>query len=100
MTQADFTKLVAADANKKLEADGKGKIATDTVKEVINSFVDVTKAQVAKGEKVSIAGFGTFEVSHRDARDGRNPITGETIHIAAKDVPKFKAAKAFKDILA
>ena len=52
-----------------------------------------------KGDKVQIAGFGSFEASLRAARDGRNPITGETIHIDAKKAPKFKAAKAFKDIL-
>ena len=47
--------------------------------------------------KVSISGFGTFETRRRSARQGRNPATGETIHIAAKKYPAFKAAKGLKD---
>jgi len=52
---------------------------------------------LAKGGKVQLVGFGTFEVRHRQARDGRNPSTGETIKIAAQNVPAFKAGKALKD---
>ena len=54
---------------------------------------------VAKGEKVSIAGFGTFEARERAARTGRNPQTGEEMQIAASTSPGFKAASAFKQAL-
>ena len=50
-----------------------------------------------KGEKVQLVGFGTFEVSERAAREGRNPQTGEAMTIAASKTPKFKAGKALKD---
>jgi len=52
------------------------------------------------GRKVQIPGFGTFESRHRKARDGRNPATGATIRIAAKNVPAFKAGKGLKDRVA
>ena len=52
-----------------------------------------------KGEKVQLVGFGTFEVSERAAREGRNPQTGKTMKIAASKAPKFKAGKALKDSL-
>ncbi len=51
-------------------------------------------------QSVTISGFGTFEGRHRKAREGRNPATGEKIHIAAKKYPAFKAAKGFKDRVA
>ena len=54
-------------------------------------------AALKKGEQVSVVGFGTFGVKHRAARSGRNPRTGETINIAASNVPGFKAGKALKD---
>ena len=53
--------------------------------------------EMKKGEKVQLVGFGTFEVSERAAREGRNPQTGETMTIAASKSPKFKAGKALKD---
>lgn len=56
-------------------------------------------ASLKKGEKVSLAGFGTFEVRARAARVGRNPRSGQTIKIAASKVPAFKAGKALKDAL-
>lgn len=56
----------------------------------------VTKA-LKKGDKVSLVGFGTFEVRKRPARTGRNPQTGETIKIKASKNPAFKAGKALKD---
>ncbi len=66
----------------------------------LNAFIDVVKKELAnkKGDrKVQLVGFGTFEVSERKARTGRNPSTGETIKIKATKAPKFKAGKAFKD---
>jgi DNA-binding protein HU-beta len=60
---------------------------------VVNSITSALK----KGQQVSVVGFGTFSVKHRAARSGRNPRTGETIKIAAVNVPGFKAGKALKD---
>ena len=56
----------------------------------------ITEA-LAKGDKVALAGFGIFEVKHREARTGRNPRTGETMEIAATDIPSFKAYNGLKD---
>ena len=53
--------------------------------------------ELSGGGSVSLVGFGTFSVSHRAARMGRNPATGESIHINASNVPKFKAGKALKE---
>ena len=63
----------------------------------LKAFIDVVTAEMKKGEKVQLVGFGTFEVSERAAREGRNPQTGETMTIAAAKSPKFKAGKALKD---
>lgn len=63
----------------------------------VDSVVDAVTSALAKGQQVSVVGFGTFSVKHRAARSGRNPRTGETIQIAASNVPGFKAGKALKD---
>ncbi len=63
----------------------------------LKAFVDVVSEQLQNGEKVQLVGFGTFEVSKRDAREGRNPLTGKKMNIPACSVPKFKAGKALKD---
>ena len=70
----------------------------DTEK-VLKAFTDVVAEELKKGEKVQLVGFGTFEVSERAAREGRNPQTGETMKIAASKAPKFKAGKALKDMI-
>ena len=62
----------------------------------LKAFIDVVSEELKKGEKVQLVGFGTFEVSERAAREGRNPATGETMTIAASKSPKFKAGKALK----
>ena len=54
---------------------------------------------LASGEKVGLVGFGTFEVSERAEREGRNPQTGQTMILKASKTPRFKAGKAFKDML-
>ena len=63
--------------------------------------IDATTSAIAwelsGGGSVSLVGFGTFSVSHRAARMGRNPATGASIHINASNVPKFKAGKALKE---
>lgn len=65
----------------------------------LKAFIDVVSAELKKGEKVQLVGFGTFEVAERAAREGRNPQTGETMKIAASKAPKFKAGKALKDMV-
>ena len=64
---------------------------------VLNAAIDAITANLAKGEKVQLSGFGTFEVKAREARVGRNPHTKESIEIPATNVPVFKASKALKD---
>jgi len=68
----------------------------DAEKAVNAVFASIEEA-LAKGDKVQLVGFGTFEVRERAARTGRNPQTGEEIQIAATRVPAFRAGKALKD---
>jgi len=63
----------------------------------LDALIAIVGDELAKGEKVQIAGFGTFEVSERPAREGRNPRSGETLTIEASKAPRFKAGKALKD---
>jgi len=67
--------------------------ATKTLESVLSSITGA----LAKGDKVSLVGFGTFSVSKRASREGRNPATGKAIKIPAANVPKFKAGKKLKD---
>ena len=69
------------------------------VEAVLKSFIDVVTGELKEGGKVQLVGFGTFEVSERAAREGRNPQTGETMKIKASKAPKFKAGKALKDAI-
>ena len=84
------TELVAAVAE---QAD----ISNKDEEKALKAFVDVVTEEMKKGEKVQLVGFGTFEVSERAAREGRNPQTGKTMKIEACKAPKFKAGKALKD---
>lgn len=84
------TELVAAIAEKT-------ELTKKEAEKALKAFTDVIAEELAKGEKIQLVGFGTFEVSERAAREGRNPMTGETIQIAASKTPKFKAGKALKD---
>lgn len=86
------TELVAAVA----EQAGISKAAAE---KAIAAFTDTVTKELKKGEKVSLVGFGTFEVSERKARTGRNPQTGAAMKIKASKAPKFKAGKAFKDAI-
>lgn len=61
----------------------------------LDAFTDAVIATLKKGDRVTLVGFGTFSVSERAARNGRNPQTGEVIKIKASKVPKFKAGKEF-----
>ncbi len=63
----------------------------------LKAFIDVVGEELSNGEKVQLAGFGTFEVAQRAAREGINPRTKETITIPASKSPKFKAMKALKE---
>ena len=65
----------------------------------VKAFTEVVAEELKKGEKVQLVGFGTFEVSERAAREGRNPQTGASMTIAASKNAKFKAGKALKDSL-
>ena len=65
----------------------------------LKAFVDVVAEELKKGEKIQLVGFGTFEVSERAAREGRNPANGQPMQIAASKAPKFKAGKALKDAI-
>ncbi|MCQ2499873.1 MAG: HU family DNA-binding protein [Lachnospiraceae bacterium] len=65
----------------------------------LKAFIDTVTEELKKGEKVQLVGFGTFEISERAAREGRNPQTGESMQISASKNPKFKAGKALKDQL-
>ena len=67
--------------------------------EAINAVIKVITNALVAGEKLSIVGFGTFEVAERAERQGRNPKTNETITIAACKAPKFKPAKALKELI-
>ena len=84
------TELVAAMAEKTQLSKKDADLA-------LKAFIDVVSEEMQKGEKVQLVGFGTFEVSERAAREGRNPKTGKTMTIEASKTPKFKAGKALKD---
>ena len=65
----------------------------------VKAFTDVVGKALKKGDKIQLVGFGTFEVSKRPARTGRNPQTGAEMKIKASKAPKFKAGKALKDLV-
>ena len=77
----------------------KTELSKKDAEKALKAFTDVVAEELKKGEKIQLVGFGTFEVSERAAREGRNPQTGETMQIAASKSPKFKAGKALKDAL-
>ena len=74
-------------------------VSKKDAEKVLKAFTDVVTDELKKGEKVQLVGFGTFEVSERAAREGRNPVNGKPIKIPASKAPKFKPGKAFKDAL-
>ena len=77
----------------------KTELSKKDAEKALKAFTDVVAEELKKGEKIQLVGFGTFEVSERAAREGRNPQTGEDMKIAASKSPKFKAGKALKDAL-
>lgn len=86
------TELIAAIAEKT-------ELSKKDAEKALKAFTDVVVEELQKGEKIQLVGFGTFEVSERAARTGRNPQTGEEMNIPASKNPKFKAGKALKDVL-
>lgn len=90
MNKSDLIDKIAADAD----------ITKTAASDALDAFLEGVTESLQSGEKVTLVGFGTFSVSHRKARTGRNPQTGEEIQIAAKDVPKFSAGKTLKDAVA
>ncbi len=74
-------------------------ISRKDAEKALKAFTEVVTDELKKGGKVQLVGFGTFEVSERAAREGRNPQSGEIMKIAASKAPKFKAGKALKDVL-
>jgi len=87
MTKEELVAKAAQDAG----------VSKSEAAKVLKSILDSVEGALAKGDKVSLVGFGTFSVSRRAARTGRNPATGKPIQIAAANVPKFKAGKKLKD---
>ena len=83
-----------------------GKIAEKTgstkadAEKAVNAFLETVTETLKSGDKVVFTGFGSFEVTERAAREGRNPQTGEAMQIKASKAPKFKAGKGLKDALA
>ena len=86
------TELVAAMAEK-------AGLSKKDAEAALKAFTETVEEELKKGEKIALVGFGTFEVSERAAREGRNPQTGAPMTIAASKAPKFKAGKALKDAI-
>ena len=89
MNKEELVKAVAASA----------KLSQKDTAEIISATIETIQKTVAKKQKVTLVGFGTFEARKRAARTGRNPQTGAAIKIAAKTAPVFTAGKKFKDVV-
>ena len=89
MNKEELVKAVAASA----------KLSQKDKAEIIGETIETIQKTVAKKQKVTLVGFGTFEARKRAARVGRNPQTGKEIKIAAKTVPAFSAGKKFKELV-
>ncbi|MFT6048247.1 MAG: DNA-binding protein HU-beta [Arenicella sp.] len=89
MNKSELVELIASSAD----------ISKSSAGDALEAVLDGITGALSSGNSVTLVGFGTFSVSHRTARDGRNPRTGETIQIKASNLAKFKAGKALKDAL-
>lgn len=87
MNKAEFVAKVAE----------KAEITKKDAERAVNAFAEAVQEALSQGDRVSLVGFGTFEVRKRAARKGRNPRSGEEIEIAASTVPVFRAGKLLKD---
>ena len=85
------TELIAAVAEK-------AELSKKDAEKAVKAFTDVVSEEL-NGGRIQVVGFGTFEVSERAAREGRNPKSGEVMNIPASKTPKFKAGKALKDMV-
>ncbi len=89
MNKGDLVGAVSEDAG----------ISKGEAQSAVDSVLSNIEGALKSGDKVTLVGFGTFSVSHRDARQGRNPQTGASINIPARKVARFSAGKALKDAL-
>jgi len=89
MNKSDLVNAIAAKAN----------VSKRVADDALTATFEAIKDSLAKGDKVQLVGFGTFETRKRAARKGRNPQTGKEMKIEAKTVPAFKAGKALKDVV-
>ena len=87
MNKGDLINKIAADAN----------ITKAQAADALGAVIDGVSGTLKVGDKVTLVGFGTFSISKREARTGRNPQTGKSIKIAAKNVVKFKPGKELAD---
>ncbi|MEM7102299.1 MAG: HU family DNA-binding protein [Bacteroidota bacterium] len=87
MNKADLVNRIAEDAG----------LSKSQASDALNAVLDAVSGSLKKGDKVTLVGFGTFSISKRAARTGRNPQTGAAIQIAAKNVVKFKPGKDLSD---
>ncbi len=90
MNKAQLVAIIAAEAE----------LTKTQAERALNAFTGTVTQTLANKDDVSLVGFGTFTTAERNAREGRNPQTGEPIQIAAATLPKFKAGKALKEALA
>jgi len=74
-------------------------VSKSAAERAVDALIGAVKTSLRKGELVTLVGFGTFYVTNRQARSGRNPRTGAEVKIAAAKVPKFRAGKALKDAI-
>jgi len=89
MNKQDLVKKIARDAE----------VTQRQASVMVDSMINIVMEAVAKGEKVQLLGFGTFEAKHRAARVGRNPATGEAVEIPETVVPVFKPGQEFKEMV-
>lgn len=76
----------------------KAGLSKNDAKKALDAFMDAVQEGLTKGEKISLVGFGTFEVANREARTAKNPRTGETINVPARKVVKFKVGSQLGNI--
>lgn len=87
MTKAELINLIAE----------KGEYSKKDAEKALSTVIDSISETLEKGEKISLVGFGTFEIRDRAAKEAINPLTKEPVHVPAKKVPAFKAGKALKE---
>ena len=89
MTKAELVEKVSANIN----------LTKKQTETIVNILFDSIKGALSEGDKVELRGFGSFRIRKRNSREGRNPKTGDTVHIPAKKVPFFKAGKELREMV-